>query len=150
MDTEFLFLALGLAALFAGFVDSIVGGSLIQLPALFAAFPSTAPAALFGTNKLASIVGTTSAAIQYSRRVEIPWRVGAWGGRCPRRVLVWGQGCGLSGSGDPAPVDPCSARPRCGRPAFLRKDLGSGLPEAGHGWGVGGDRAGRGRCDRLL
>ena len=76
MDTEFLFLALGLAALFAGFVDSIVGGGgLIQLPALFAAFPNTAPATLFGTNKLASIVGTTSAAIQYSRRVEIPWRV---------------------------------------------------------------------------
>ena len=45
MDTEFLFLALGLAALFAGFVDSIVGGGgLIQLPALFAAFPNTAPA----------------------------------------------------------------------------------------------------------
>ena len=54
MDTEFLFLALGLAALFAGFVDSIVGGGgLIQLPALFAAFPNTAPATLFGTNKLA-------------------------------------------------------------------------------------------------
>ena len=91
MDTEFLFLALGLAALFAGFVDSIVGGGgLIQLPALFAAFPSTAPATLFGTNKLASIVGTTSAAVQYARRVAVPWKlalpgalaamVGAWFG----------------------------------------------------------------------
>ena len=76
MDIDFIFLALGLAALFAGFVDSIVGGGgLIQLPALFAAFPTTAPATLFGTNKLASIVGTTSAAVQYSRRVAIPWMV---------------------------------------------------------------------------
>ena len=76
MDIDFIFFALGLAALFAGFVDSIVGGGgLIQLPALFTAFPGTTPATLFGTNKLASIVGTTSAAIQYSRRVAIPWRV---------------------------------------------------------------------------
>lgn len=98
METEFLFLVLGVAALFAGFVDSIVGGGgLIQLPALFAAFPTTAPATLFGTNKLASIVGTTSAAVQYSRRVEIPWRVaapGAWlrlsgRGTEPRRWPTW-------------------------------------------------------------
>ena len=76
MDLDFIFLALGLAALFAGFVDSIVGGGgLIQLPALFSAYPSTAPATLFGTNKIASIVGTSTAAFQYSRRVRIPWRV---------------------------------------------------------------------------
>ena len=76
MDIDFVFLALGLAAFFAGFVDSIVGGGgLIQLPALFTAFPATSPATLFGTNKLASVIGTSSAAIQYSRRVAIPWRV---------------------------------------------------------------------------
>jgi len=51
------------------------GGGLIQLPALFSAYPSTAPATLFGTNKIASIVGTSTAAFQYSRRVRIPWRV---------------------------------------------------------------------------
>ena len=63
MDLDFVFLALGLAALFAGFVDSIVGGGgLIQLPALFSAYPTTAPATLFGTNKVASIVGTSTAA----------------------------------------------------------------------------------------
>lgn len=76
MDIDFLFLALGLAAFCAGFVDAVVGGGgLIQIPALFAAFPATTPATLFGTNKLASIVGTASAAVQYSRRVAIPWRL---------------------------------------------------------------------------
>lgn len=76
MDVDFLLIALGAAAFFAGFVDAIVGGGgLIQIPALFAAFPNALPATLFGTNKLASIVGTTSAAVQYARRVVIPWRV---------------------------------------------------------------------------
>jgi len=62
----------------AGFVDAVVGGGgLVQIPALFSAFPHSLPATLFGTNKLASIVGTSSAAVQYARRVAIPWRVAA-------------------------------------------------------------------------
>lgn len=65
-----------LASLLAGFVDSIVGGGgLILVPALFATFPTTAPATLFGTNKGASIWGTAMATLQYSRRVTMPWRV---------------------------------------------------------------------------
>ena len=44
--------ALALAALFAGFVDAIVGGGgLILVPALFSVFPSAVPATLLGTNK---------------------------------------------------------------------------------------------------
>jgi uncharacterized membrane protein YfcA len=71
-----VFLLLGATAFFAGLVDSMVGGGgLIQIPALFAVFPSGLPATLFGTNKLASIVGTTSAAMQYARRVAIPWHI---------------------------------------------------------------------------
>ena len=68
-------LALVLAvAVLAGFVDAIVGGGgLIQVPALFAGFPHAAPATLLGTNKFASILGTSSAAAQYARRVRIPW-----------------------------------------------------------------------------
>jgi uncharacterized protein len=59
----------------AGFVDSIVGGGgLILVPALFATFPSTAPATLFGTNKGAAVWGTAFAAWQYSRRVQMRWR----------------------------------------------------------------------------
>lgn len=75
-DVELVYLFLALAAFGAGYVDAVVGGGgLIQTPALLAAFPATAPATLFGTNKLASIVGTSSAAIQYARRVRVPWRL---------------------------------------------------------------------------
>lgn len=76
MDFEPIFVVLGLAAMLAGFVDAVVGGGgLIQIPALFTAFPQASPAVLFGTNKLASIAGTASAAFQYSRRVSIPWEI---------------------------------------------------------------------------
>lgn len=75
-EIELVYLLLALAAFGAGYVDAVVGGGgLIQTPALLAAFPTTAPATLFGTNKVASIVGTSSAAIQYSRRVRVPWRL---------------------------------------------------------------------------
>lgn len=69
-------LALLLAAAFAGFVDAVAGGGgLIQVPALFAALPREAPATLFGTNKLASIFGTMNAARRYLRAVEMDWAV---------------------------------------------------------------------------
>jgi len=62
------------ASALAGFVDSIVGGGgLILLPALFSAYPSAAPATLFGTNKSASVWGTMFATWQYSRRVQVQW-----------------------------------------------------------------------------
>ena len=65
---------LGVGAFLAGMVDAVVGGGgLIQIPLLFSAFPQAAPATLFGTNKLASVFGTAGAAVQYSRRVSIPW-----------------------------------------------------------------------------
>jgi uncharacterized membrane protein YfcA len=67
-------LIVSLASLFAGFIDSIVGGGgLILVPALFATFPQAPPATLFGTNKGASIWGTALATVQYSRRVTMPW-----------------------------------------------------------------------------
>jgi uncharacterized membrane protein YfcA len=67
-------LMVSLASLLAGFVDSIVGGGgLILVPALFAAFPNTHPATLFGTNKGASVWGTAIATVQYSRRVQMRW-----------------------------------------------------------------------------
>ena len=63
-----------LASLLAGFVDAIVGGGgLILVPALFATFPSTHPATLFGINKSASVWGTAMATWRYSRRVELRW-----------------------------------------------------------------------------
>jgi uncharacterized protein len=72
MELELLIVAV--ASLLAGFVDSIVGGGgLILVPALFATFPTTHPATLFGVNKSASIWGTAAATWQFSRRVQMRW-----------------------------------------------------------------------------
>ena len=64
-----------LGAFFAGFIDSVVGGGgLVQVPVLFSALPREVPATLFGTNKIASVFGTSNAAWRYARRVSMPWR----------------------------------------------------------------------------
>lgn len=63
-----------LASFGAGLIDSIVGGGgLVLVPALFALHPGVAPATLLGTNKSASVWGTSIAAWQFSRRVQLPW-----------------------------------------------------------------------------
>ncbi len=60
----------------AGMVDAVVGGGgLIQIPALINTFPNAPVATLLGTNKLASVCGTTVAARSYIGRVNIPWRL---------------------------------------------------------------------------
>ncbi len=62
-------------AFFAGLVDAVAGGGgLIQVPALFAVFPSMPPAILLGTNKFSAITGTTIATLRYSVSVPIQWR----------------------------------------------------------------------------
>ena len=67
-------LIVSLASLFAGMVDSIVGGGgLILVPALFAAFPFAPPATLVGTNKSAAIWGTAFASYQFSQKVDLRW-----------------------------------------------------------------------------
>ncbi len=69
---SFVFVAI--AATGAGFVDSMAGGGgLIQLPALLTAYPAEAPATLLGTNKLAGILGTSTAAVRYAHAVRIDW-----------------------------------------------------------------------------
>jgi len=69
-----LLAVLALASLFAGFIDSVVGGGgLIQIPALFTILPREIPATLFGTNKISSVFGTANAALRYARRVTMPW-----------------------------------------------------------------------------
>ncbi|MDH0029815.1 MULTISPECIES: TSUP family transporter [unclassified Acinetobacter] len=73
MDWE-LILGLVFFAFCAGTIDAAVGGGgLIQIPALMGALPQTAPATLFGTNKLASICGTGSAAFSFIQRVKLQW-----------------------------------------------------------------------------
>lgn len=66
-----IFILLVVAALAAGWIDSVVGGGgLIQLPALLIAFPHAAPVHLLATNKMASIAGTTVSSATYWRRVR--------------------------------------------------------------------------------
>lgn len=133
-ELDVVLLALGLAAFFAGFVDAIVGGGgLIQIPALFAAFPATQPATLFGTNKIASIVGTSSAAVQYARRVAIPWRV-ALPGALAALMGAW------YGARAVAHLPAELLRPvillllvLVAIYTFVRKDFGAHAQEAGHG-----------------
>lgn len=68
------FFFLGIAAFAAGMIDAVVGGGgLIQIPALFSLLPTTAPATLLGTSKLAGIWGTAAAAVHFARQVKVQW-----------------------------------------------------------------------------
>ena len=67
------------AAFGAGFVDAMAGGGgLIQLPALFAAFPQAPHTTLLGTGKLAGLAGTTSSIFRFLRHVRLDWRLVLW------------------------------------------------------------------------
>ncbi|MDX5345613.1 MAG: TSUP family transporter, partial [Hymenobacteraceae bacterium] len=62
-------------AFLAGFIDSVVGGGgLIQLPALFVFLPGVPVPTIFGTGKMASIAGTTSAMVNYVRKVPLNYK----------------------------------------------------------------------------
>lgn len=93
-----------LASFLAGTIDSIVGGGgLVLLPALFAAFPAAPPATLLGTNKSASIWGTAMATWQYSRRVQIDWRL-------LRPAILTALGCSFLGAWAVTQIDPTYLR----------------------------------------
>ncbi len=65
-----------IAALAAGFIDAIVGGGgLIQTPAVLIALPHYHVATLLGTTKIPSLSGTSSAALQYARKVKLEWKL---------------------------------------------------------------------------
>ena len=60
-----------LAAFSAGLVDAIAGGGgLIQLPALLIGLPQASTVEVLGTNKVASIFGTSASALMYRRSVK--------------------------------------------------------------------------------
>ncbi|QNN51626.1 sulfite exporter TauE/SafE family protein [Nocardioides mesophilus] len=64
-------LLLGLAGLFAGFVDAVVGGGgLVQLPALVLGLPGASPVQILATNKLSSVCGTSVSSVTYYRRIR--------------------------------------------------------------------------------
>lgn len=92
MDISFeILIFLLFASGFAGFVDAISGGGgLIQLPSLMVGLSTTEPATVLGTNKLPSFIGTSSAVVNYLRRIKIDLRftlamavpafLGSWSG----------------------------------------------------------------------
>ena len=64
-----------LAAFTAGLVDAIAGGGgLIQLPALLIGLPQASTVEVLGTNKVASIFGTSASAVMYRRSVKTDTR----------------------------------------------------------------------------
>ena len=66
---NFIFLAV--ASGFAGFVDAVAGGGgLVQLPALLIGIHDKAIPLILGTNKVPSIFGTSSAAVNYFKKVK--------------------------------------------------------------------------------
>lgn len=74
MTTEIIILCI--AAFAAGFIDAIVGGGgLVQTPVTFVVLPRYTVATLLGTIKIPAISGTLMAAFQYSRRVQVKWKL---------------------------------------------------------------------------
>lgn len=72
------YLILCAGAFIAGVVDAVVGGGgLVLVPTLFSVFPHIAPATLLGTNKVAGVMGTSAAAVNFARKVRIQWRTAA-------------------------------------------------------------------------
>ena len=68
-----------IAAFAAGFIDAVVGGGgLVQTPAMLITFPHAPVATLLGTVKIPSFCGTAVSAYQYSKRIDIRWKLIAW------------------------------------------------------------------------
>jgi uncharacterized membrane protein YfcA len=60
----------------AGFLDAVVGGGgLITIPALLINFPTVAVPSLFGTNKIASLSGTSIAAYHFSKKIKFDFKI---------------------------------------------------------------------------
>ena len=64
------------SAFCAGFIDSVAGGGgLIQVPSLLISLPESPIATLFGTNKIASLAGTSVAAYRYSKEIKFNYKL---------------------------------------------------------------------------
>ncbi|WP_462250221.1 sulfite exporter TauE/SafE family protein [Ferruginibacter sp.] len=65
-----------IAAFAAGFIDAIVGGGgLVQTPATLVTLPQYPLATILGTTKIPSFFGAAIAAVQYSLKVKINWKL---------------------------------------------------------------------------
>ena len=75
MET-YIVLILCLAAFFAGFVDAIVGGGgLIQTPMGLILLPNLPVSTVIGSLKIPAFSGTSFAAYQYLKKVDINWKL---------------------------------------------------------------------------
>ena len=74
MTQEIIILCI--AAFAAGFIDAIVGGGgLIQTPATLITLPQYPVATLLGTTKIPSFTGTSIAAYQYAKKIQLKWKL---------------------------------------------------------------------------
>ncbi|MDG5867914.1 TSUP family transporter [Klebsiella pneumoniae] len=76
MNVDISLFALGGFAFCGGLIDAAVGGGgLVQIPALIHALPGSSLATIFGTNKLAVLLGNAFSVSGYLRRVKIIWKL---------------------------------------------------------------------------
>ena len=75
MET-YIIILLCIAAFFAGFVDAIVGGGgLIQTPVALILLPNLAVSSIIGSLKIPAFSGTSFAANQYLKKVNMNWKL---------------------------------------------------------------------------
>lgn len=72
MNEVWLYILTCAGALFAGFIDAVVGGGgLVQVPLLLILFPQMSHVQVIATNRFASLAGTSVAAFHYIRSVGV-------------------------------------------------------------------------------
>ena len=75
MET-YIIILLCIASFFGGFIDAIVGGGgLIQTPVALILLPNLAVSSIIGTLKIPAFSGTSFAANQYLKKVDMNWRL---------------------------------------------------------------------------
>ena len=75
MET-YIIILLCIASFFAGFIDAIVGGGgLIQTPMALILLPNLPVSSIIGTLKIPAFSGTSFAANQYLKKVDMNWRL---------------------------------------------------------------------------
>ncbi len=75
MET-YIIVLLCIASFFAGFVDAIVGGGgLIQTPVTMILMPNLSVANIIGSLKIPAFSGTSFAAFQYLKKVDMNWKL---------------------------------------------------------------------------
>lgn len=87
----------------AGWVDAVIGGGgLVLIPLIMTVAPQLAPATALGTNKLAAVFGTASAAVTMVRKVRPRFN--------PLYILL-GAGCAGAGAATASLLDDDLLRP---------------------------------------